>query len=124
VRRQLNGHYRDPILLEVWRSSQAGDRVDDPWFTGFDTNPRWLRLSRSGAGLRSVAAGFALERPIDEDFASVFDGVCAERDDVVADGDALLLKIPQLEIGGELVDSTDRTQLAASFVKQLVDAGL
>lgn len=121
---QLNGHYRDPILLEIWRSSQTENAVDDPWFTGFDTNPRWLRLSRSGAGLRSVAKGFALERPIEEAFAAVFDAVCADRDDIVADGQGLLLKVPQQDRDGELIDSVDRTQLGAIFVKHLVDAGL
>jgi hypothetical protein len=28
----LSGWYQDPILLELWRSSGVGDKVEDPWF--------------------------------------------------------------------------------------------
>ncbi len=63
---RLNGYYRDPILLEVWRSSGVGERVQDPWFIGYETNPRWLRLERSGVGMRSISDGFALQGPEDE----------------------------------------------------------
>ena len=33
--KQLNGLYRDPILLEIWRSSGVGKLVDDPWYSGY-----------------------------------------------------------------------------------------
>lgn len=64
--RRVNGYYRDPIPLEVWRSCGVGEQVRDPWFIGHETKPRWLRLEQSGVGMRSVNGGFALQGPEDE----------------------------------------------------------
>ena len=122
--KQLNGWYRDPILLELWRSSGVGDKVEDPWFTGYDTGPRWLRLVRSGVGMRSIARGFALQRPDDEERASVFDGICDQREVIVAEGEEILLTIPQEPSGGELVDSRDRVEAGATLLRDFVEAGL
>jgi hypothetical protein len=120
----LFGWHRDPILLEVCRSSGVGDKVEDPWFIGYETNPRWLRLVRSGVGMRSIAGGFALERPDNEELASVFDGICDQREDVVARGDEILLMIPQEPSGGELVDSEDRVEAGAALLRDFAEAGL
>ena len=54
---RFDGNYRDPILLQIWRSREVGERVEDPWFTGYETNPRWLRLQRGGVGMRSINGG-------------------------------------------------------------------
>lgn len=121
---RLSGWYRDPILLELWRSSGVGNRFDDPWFTGYDTDPRWLRLVRSGVGMRSIARGFALQRPDNKELGSVFDGICDKREDVVANGGELLLTIPQEPGGGVLIDSRDRVEAGAALLKELVQAGL
>ena len=122
--KQLNGLYRDPILLELWRSSGVGDEVEDPWFTGYDSRPRWLRLVRSGLGMRSTARGFALQRPEDEQRASVFDGMCDQREDVVAEGDEILVRIPQEGDGEDLIDSVDRVEVGAALLREFVEAGL
>jgi hypothetical protein len=45
--------------------------------------------------MRSIARGFALQRPSNEKLASVFDGLCDQREDVVAEGEEILLTIPQ-----------------------------
>lgn len=120
----LGGWHRDPILLELWRSSGVGDKVEDPWFVGYETGPRWLRLVRSGVGIRSIPLGFALQRPDDEQLASVFDRICDQRGDVVAEGEEILLTIPQEPSGGELVDSGDRVEAGAALLRDFVEAGL
>jgi hypothetical protein len=122
--KQLNGKYRDPILLELWRSSGAGDKVEDPWFTGYDTLPRWLRLGRSGVGIQSLAQGFGLERPEDEQLASAFDAICGQRDVVVAEGDGFLLGIHQEDRGDGPVDAADRVAVGAALLRDLIEAGL
>ena len=121
---QLNGLYRDPILLEVWRSSGVEDRVLDPWFTGYVTDPRWLRLERSQVGLRCVSEGFELQGPEDEDLQRDFLRVCSERGVVTAEDGRLLLQVPQADAGGDLIDCVDRVVMGAAFVKELVQAGL
>ncbi|GLY70253.1 hypothetical protein [Amycolatopsis taiwanensis] len=121
---QRNEKYRDPILLEVWESSEAGDRVRDPWFTGYETNPRWLRLERSGVGMRSVSDGFELEGAEDEALQAKFADICNRHNDVDAVGDRTVLKVPQRDHGAGPVDSTDRVVIGAAFLRELVTAGL
>ena len=79
---------------------------------------------RSGIGIRSVATGFALERPEDEQLASVFEGICNGHDVLVAEGEQILLKIPQELSGGDLVDSVDRVQVGTALLREFVEGGL
>jgi hypothetical protein len=123
--KQRNGWYRDPILLETWRESDVGDLVDDPWFTGYDTTPRWLRLVRSQVGLRSVAEGFELKRPPHyKGLNAVFDGICERRDDVLLEGKRTLLAIPQTDHGDGPVDDVDRVLVGATLLKNFANADL
>jgi len=121
---QRNGYYRDPVLLEVWRASEVDKRVRDPWFTGYETNPRWLNLERSGVGMRSVSDGFALRAPEDEALQSTFVDVCHRHEAVSLADEHFVLRIPQHNHGDGLVDSVDRVVIGAAFLRDLVDAGL
>lgn len=122
--KRLNGYYRDPITLEVWRFSGVGERVRDPWFTGYETSPRWLRLMKSGAGMWSVGDGFALQGPGDEALQSKFIDICSRHEAVDIAEEGIVLKIPQHDRGDGLVDSADRVVVGASFLRDLVEAGL
>lgn len=115
---QLNGHYRDPFLLAVWLSSNIREAARDPWFTGYVTTPRWLQLERSGVGIRSVADGFELQRPEDEALQRAFFAHCGTHQDVLVTENQVLLRVPQTNG----VDSVDRIQVGARFLKQLVEA--
>jgi len=42
------------------------------WFTGYTTNPGWLRLERSNVGMRNVSNGFMLQGPEDVALQSAF----------------------------------------------------
>jgi len=121
---RLNGRYRDPILLEVWAASEVGERVEDPWFTGYETNPRWLRLVRSGVGIRSVSDGFTLQGPEDEALQSKFIDICMRHEVVDIAGEGIMLKIPQHNHGEGLVDSADRVVVGAALLRDLVEASL
>jgi hypothetical protein len=122
--KRLNGYYRDPILLEVWRSSKVGDRVQNPWFSGYETNPRWLRLEQSSVGMRNISEGFALRGPDDENLRSKFADICSQHEAVDITDEDIVLRIPQHDHGGGLVDSTDRVVVGAAFLRALVEAGL
>ena len=119
---RLNGYYRDPILLEVWNSSGVGKRAQDPWFTGYTTNPRWLRLERSSVGMRSVSDGFMLQGPEDAALQSTFTDICRRHDAVGNTEEGFVLKIPQYDHGHGLVDSADRVVVGAAFLRDLVEA--
>lgn len=121
---QLNGYYRDPFLLELSRSSEAGAKVRDPSYTGFPSTPRWLRLDESLTGIRAVAAGFLLEAPQDAMQRATFQAVCAIHDHVEVNGQGGVLRVPQIEREGGLMDAVDRIQLGASLLRDLVKAGL
>ena len=69
----------------MWLSSDVKDAARDPWFTGYVTTPRWLRLERSLVGLRSVAEGFELQGPEDEVLHQRFLEICSQREDVTDD---------------------------------------
>jgi hypothetical protein len=120
----LNGYYRDPVLLQVWISSDVTDAARDPWFTGPETNPRWLRLDRSLVGLRSVAEGFELQAPEDEVLYPQFLEICTQRKDVTMNDERIVLHVAQADNGGDLIDSVDRVVVGAELIGELVDAGL
>ena len=122
---QLNSIYRDPYLLALWRESGAGDRAKDPWFTGFETTPSWLRLTRSDVGIRSVDRGWALQPPAADDLelSAAFEAVAA-RHHLTCEGDQWLLAVPQEQVEGQSVDTVDRVQVGSVLVRSLVEAGL
>lgn len=125
-RTQLNSLYRDPILLELWRSSGVGIHAQDPWFTGYETSPRWLRLVRSAVGIRSVADGFMVQTPDDESLRSTIVEICRRHGvaDADADADVVRLRIPQHDCGGKVIDAVDRVVVGAALLKDLTEAGL
>lgn len=125
-RTQLNSFYRDPFLQAIWETSEVGDAVTDPWFTGYPSNPRRLQLIRSGVTLRSVAAGLELIADMHDRSAEELAKLCEMRTDMVPIGDsAYLLTVPkQTPNGGPAVDQEDRVMLGARLLVDLVDRNL
>ncbi len=122
---QMNSWYRDPYLSAIHRESGVVDAVeqrwpDGPWFMGYETEPRWLRLKKSGAELQCVNDGLLLRLPPSATHAEAFARVCAEHA-VDAHG---LLKVSQVERDGRKLDTIDRVQLGATLLRDLVKAGL
>jgi hypothetical protein len=119
---RLGGHYRDPYLLAMVRECKTTvpDAVIDPWFTGYETAPRWLRLKKSQTGLRVDSAGIHVDAPEDHAHLAAFNAVCAQH----GIGDDHALKVPQTSVDGALVDTVDRVALGASLLRDLIAAGL
>lgn len=116
----LNGYYRDPYLLTIWRELDSTEAVQDQWFTGYENEARRLPLTRSGATIRCVPAGFELGAPPLAEFADAFTTVCTE----LGVGDDRVVLVPQLEVDGKHVDTIDRIQRGADVVRLLIAAGL
>ncbi len=115
-----SAYYRDPYLLAIYRASGVEDRLNNPWFRGYETEPRWLRLSESGAGIRCTESGFQLDPPTDEASARRFWDICK----VHGSTDAGVLPIRQLEVDGELIDTEDRVLKASAALRDLTAARL
>lgn len=118
--RALNGYYRDPYLYAIQEELKDAEAVEDGWFTGYESEPRRLRLTKSGASIRCVPQGFELSPPPGgesvEEFATALGALGVETDHLVA--------VPQAEIDGRLVDSADRIRLGTEVVHALAKAGL
>ena len=98
------------------RSRHTGE----PWFTGYETEPRWMRLTASGTATPvcpgRAPAACALGAPHADAFraSARTHGVGADR----------ALKIPQVEVGGRMARHQGPVQLGAALVRDLVKAGL
>lgn len=121
---RLTSHYDDPFAKELFQSSDVGDRLVTPWFTGYETNPRWLRLSESNVGIRSVERGFEIEGPAEERLVQAFHRVCARHGVQSREDASPLLGIPQRETEDGWTDTVDRIDIGVAFIRDLVAAGL
>jgi hypothetical protein len=117
----LGSLYRDPYLLAIRDELDDPSLVEDKWFSGYESEPRRLPLSLSGAAIRCVPAGFELTPPPDATLAELFSAVCAEMDLSAKN----LIGVSQvLADDGRLVDTVDRIQVGADTVRALAAAGL
>jgi hypothetical protein len=116
--------HRDPYLYAIWRESGRPDEVTDPWFIGPSTQERWMRLARSQTGIRSVPQGIAIKAPAAAGHRYKFELVRRQHTDLVETEVGWLLEVAQQARNGTLVDMEDRVQKGASFLGELLAAGL
>jgi hypothetical protein len=115
--------YRDAYLYAMWSAAGQPSEVEDPWFYGYSTTPRWMKLDRSGTGLRSVSTGIVIQRPTKPGAAQVLQEVCVSAGAAPCD-EGWLLRVSQAEQGGERIDSVDRVHVGAGLLQELMAAGL
>lgn len=119
-KRQMNSYYRDPYLSALLKESGVAASVEDPMFTGYEWEERWMELVASGTKIRCVDKGWALAPPKAAEARERFSGVV----DRYPMADSSVLRVPQTKVDGVTVDTEDRVKLGASFLKALVEAGL
>ena len=129
-RHGMNGYYRDPFLYAVAIEAVATDDVtgtieDRPTAPGSPVRPAWrrMRLYGSGVQIRCIPEGFAVALLTDADHPAGFEAVAAAHG-VVQTGDGYLLPTPQTTVDADVVDSVDRVQMCATFLRDLLDASL
>jgi hypothetical protein len=115
--------YRDAYLYAMWCESGNLDAVTDPWFYGYSTTPRWMTLTKSGVGLRSVPDGIIVKTTESSEVLGLLAAV-ADSMDLQRHDDGWLLRSVQKERAGAWVDSEDRVQRGAALIAELVSAGL
>jgi len=112
----MNSNYRDPYLLAVWRTSNLGDVLVDPWFSGYETVPRKMALKNCGIHIQCVDEGWQIsEVPTDPTQKTCFDQVFSKH----GIGPDLLYAVPQ----NNGIDTSDRVELGAKLLIDLVKAG-
>lgn len=117
-RRARNSWHRDPYLLSIWRKLNDTRLISDPWFSGYE--PRCMELERSGTTVRCVPRGFELGRPERTEDLDRLMTVCEE----FQVGPDMILSIPQVRTADGLVDTIDRIEHGAVFVRRLLKQGL
>ena len=129
-KKAMSSYYRDPYLSairqksgvseskvqgDVWQEGGGG-----PWFTGYETNERWMELKASGAAMRCVQDGLELRAPDAENHTQAFWRVCNDH----GVGSDLQLKIRQMKVGEHQLDTMDRVRLGGELLRDLVAEGL
>jgi hypothetical protein len=117
---QMNSRYRDPYLFSIWRQLGEPPEVENPWFIGYEWNPRFLTLTASGTGIQCFADGFRLSTPTDAESVSVFESALAE----LGIGDDGIFAVAQAAVGDRQVDVEDRIEIGAALVRALISKGL
>lgn len=129
-KKAMSSYYRDPYLSAIRQQSGIHEKAvqgpvaqhwsGGPWFTGYETEARWMRLEASGAEMRCADHGLQLRAPAAEAHAEAFARVCAAHG-VAPD---LRLVVQQVTVGDRQLDTEDRVQLGAALLHDLVAAGL
>jgi hypothetical protein len=117
---QMNSRYRDPYLLSIWRQLGEPSGVEDPWFIGYEWNPRFLTLTASGTGIQCFAGGYRLSAPAEGEFRHVLRDALLE----FGIGNDGIFAVPQTAVGGRKVDTEDRIEMGAALVDGLMTKGL
>lgn len=129
-KKAMSSYYRDPYLSAIRQQSGVAEAAvqgavaqhwgGGPWFTGYETEARWMRLTISGAGIQCVQDGLQLRAPEAPPRAEAFSRACEAH----GVGPDLRLKVPQVAVGGRQLDAEDRVALGAALLRDLVGAGL
>jgi hypothetical protein len=127
----MNGYYRDPFLYAVAIAADAAAHVtgtiehrpDGPWFTGSVRAERWMRVYGSDVEIRCISEGFAVTAPTSGVDRTTFERLVTAHGLIQTDS-GLTLRAPQVVVDGELVDTSDRVQQGAAFLRDLLDADL
>lgn len=127
----MSSYYRDPFLSALLQQSDVAESAVEgevwqewpggPWFTGYETSPRWMRLQASQVQLQCVEEGWLLRAPsLGASDAGAFARVCVQH----GVGPDLLLRIPKIIADQDLLDLEDRVQLGAALLRDLIAVGL
>jgi hypothetical protein len=117
--KDLRSRSRDPYLEASMVLSGASEAMTSTY--------RALVLNSSELELSSAADGFAIKPPLLDQHRTLFDDFCHGRSDVVdaADGTGrVMLRVPQYVDHEDAADLSDRVEIAAILLKDLVAAGL
>jgi hypothetical protein len=115
-RENMQGRFSDPYLKAVHELSGVRESAGLGYYE--------LTLKASELELSSAPTGFAVKQPLLDSHRSLYEDVRSQRYDIAdSEGEPgrAVLRIPQ---DSRDLDTVDRVEVGAAFLKQLVDAGL
>lgn len=118
-RKVQNSYFRDAYLFAIWSRAGEPNEIEDPWFYGYSTTPRWMVTTESRVGVRSVPTGFEVQMPLASPDRERF-AAFAEAESLLNTDSGWLLAVPQTNRNGQLIDSVDRVRIGASFLTRLI----
>lgn len=121
-----NAYYFDPYLLTIYRELGEPAEIQRPSFSGYEWDPRWLRLAASGTGVRCVPAGYELLAPTSAEHADTFEASADVLGAVEISGaePTLLVKIGKTYDDATGPDAQDRIQFGVMLLRSLLRVGL
>ncbi len=118
-RENMQGRFCDPFLKAIAELSAVGESANLGYYA--------LTLKASELELSSAPIGFSVKLPSLDAHRALFEDVRSHRDDITdndEDPGCTVLHVPQENRDGVMLDTVDRVEVGAAYVKQLVDAGL
>ncbi|WP_188043945.1 DUF262 domain-containing protein [Changpingibacter yushuensis] len=123
---QRNAYHFDPYLSSIHYAAGEPEGVESlALFSGYESNPRWLRLTRSQVGLRSIPEGFQIDRPAEEECDKRFTASVASLGISITDVDdpQYIFRIPKTTDDASGPDAIDRIVVGAKLLNNLLAAG-
>ena len=117
-------NHHDAYLLALVKAAAIAPECigNDGWprcFPGYETNARQLVLRKSGIKIQCVNAGWKLsDIPQDDQHRQIFEGIAKGQS--LYQNETLLYAVPQ----NNGIDTQDRIELGAQFLRELVSAEL
>ena len=125
-KRYRNANYRDPYLQSIFEALGEPPGIAPLWFTGYEWDPRWLRFTGSGVGVRVIPAGFEIAVPSSEEFDDTFTGAMSDLGAVATEDlePRFAVNVAKASTDPLGPDGEDRIQAGARVVARLLAAGL
>jgi len=121
-----NANFRDPYLLTIYDGLGSPAELRSPWFSGYEWDPRWMRLTRSAVGIRAVPEGFQIQGPSDNVFHAVFEDAARHLGAEAMDDDTQTLVITVAKATEDPAgpDTEDRIAVGIEIAKRFIEMGL
>lgn len=115
---QLNSRYRDPYLQAIYERCGVTESLVPPVFSGYQYNPRWLRIRGTEVAVRCRDHGFDIRsQGMEHTILAALDGIAGKAS--VTDG-GVTWWAPQHEDTAVVTDTVDRVQVGCEIVRRLV----
>ena len=117
---QMNSYYRDPYLQAIRQAVNQPDAIEDCYFTGYETDPRWMPVREGGIAMRVTSGGFIIVADKGGDDSAY--RKLLEAHGCTVDNDSAVFSVPQKPVGDTYIDTSDRIQLGAALLKGLIES--
>lgn len=118
-RSQMNSKYRDPYLYAVYVRSGLEEALENPWFSGYAENGRWLRVTGSEISIRCRNHGYLIDAPgLEQVVVDSLEGLPGS----ISQGQGhVVWAAPQDPDTERPIDLVDRVEVGCTILRALVN---